>query len=181
MCQHPWIMKTHVLIHIAIATLLVGDANAETPTNSDALYRQGMAAEKAGDPDAARIAYEQALRLNPHNADARFRLGQLKHRRDAIIRHGRQSAFNAVMLPEIRLDDAEFRESLDLLAKLIETQSQGKVAPSFIIQDTSGKLATAKISLQLRNATSGAVLEYMLKMANARARHDEFAIVILPN
>ncbi|MFU8893560.1 MAG: tetratricopeptide repeat protein [Luteolibacter sp.] len=173
-------MKTRVLIITVISTMLGSICPAETAPTSDAFYRQAVAAEKAGDPDAARVAYEQALRLNPHNADARFRLGQLKHRRDAIARHGRQSVFNAVMLPEIRLDDANLRESLDLLAKMIETQSEGKVAPNFIIQDTDGVLADAKISMQLRNVTSGAVLEYILGMVKARARHDEFAIVILP-
>lgn len=85
------------------------------------------------------------------------------------------------MLTELRLEDAELRESLDLLAKLVETQSEGKIAPNFVIQDADGKLANAKISLNLRNVTSGAVLEYMLGMINARARHDEFAIVILAN
>lgn len=84
-------------------------------------------------------------------------------------------------MTELRLEDAELRESLDLLAKLVETQSEGKIAPNFVIQDADGKLANAKISLNLRNVTSGVVLEYMLGMINARARHDEFAIVILPN
>jgi len=180
--HHDRIMKTRTLIHPLISMMLVSLAHAEAPANSDAsFYRQGVAAEKAGDPDAARAAYEQALRINPHHADSRYRLGQLRHRRDAIARHGRQSAFSAVMLPEVRLDDAGLRESLDLLAKMVETQSEGKVAPNFIIQDADGKLANAKLTLQLRNVTSGAVLDYILGMVKARARHDEFAIVILPN
>ena len=170
------------------ATLLIGwvfawaaaFAIAESPANSNQLYQRGLAAERAGDPDAARAAYQQALRANPNHADARFRLGQIGMRRDAIARQGRQNAFNAVMLPQILLDDAGFREALDALANMVEAESEGKVAPNFVIQDTDGKLAEAKITMQLRNVSAGAVLEYMLGMAKARARHDEFAIVIQP-
>lgn len=174
-------MKIHILIVSVIFGFGAGLCLAEPAANSDTLYRQGVAAEQAGDPDAARAAYEQALRLNPRHADATFRLGQLKHRRESIARHGRQAAFNGVMLAEIRLEDAELRESLDLLGKMVETQSEGKVAPNFVIQDADGKLADAKISLKLRNVTAGAVLEYILGIASARARHDEYAIVITPN
>lgn len=173
-------MKTRILIFTLFTAVLTGLVHAQAPANANALYRQGVAAEEAGNPDAAREAYQKALRINPRHADARFRLGQLGMRREAIARHGRQAALASVMLPKIRLDDAGFRESLDALAKLIESESEGKVAPNFVIQDTDGKFADASISLQLRNVTASAALEYILAMANARARHDEFAIVITP-
>jgi len=174
-------MKAHSLIFIATLVFSAGLGFAQAPANADTFYRQGVAAEQAGDADAARAAYEQALRLNPNHADATFRIGQLRLRRDTIARQGRVAAFNGVMLREIRLDDASLRESLDALGTIVESQSESKVTPNFVIQDADGKLADAKITLNLRNVTSGAVLEYMLGMANARARHDEFAIVILPN
>ncbi len=174
-------MKTHFSPILAMLMLLPTGLTAQPAASADAFYRQGVAAEQAGDPDAARSAYAQALRINPQHADATFRMGQLRIRRDSIARQGRQAAFNGVMLQEIRMEDASLRESLEALAKMMETRSEGKVAPNFVVQDPDGKLADAKISLQLRNITSGAVFEYILNMANARARHDEFAIVILPN
>jgi len=174
-------MKARLLIFAICSSFLAGMVTAQTPATSDAYYRQGIAAEQAGDPDAAHAAYVQALQINPRHADARFRLGQLKHRRESLARQGRQAAFSGVMLTEIRFDEASLRESLDALAKMIETQSEGKVVPNFIVQDAEGKLADAKISLQLRNVTSGAAFDYILGMAKARARHDEFAIVILPH
>lgn len=173
-------MKIRILIFTILSSFLVGAVCAETPANANTHYRQGIAAERAGDPDAARTAYQQALRMNPRHADARFRLGQLGMRREAIVRQGRQAALAGVMLPKVRLDDAGFRESLDALAKMIETESEGKLAPNFVVQDPDGKLANASISLQLRNVTASAALDYILAMANARARHDEFAIVITP-
>jgi tetratricopeptide (TPR) repeat protein len=181
LCHVLRIMKTRFLISVICSAFFVGVVSAQQPATSESYYRQGLAAEQAGDPDAARAAYMEALKLNPHNADATFRLGQLKHRRELLIRQGRQTAFNGVMLPEIRFDEASLRESLDALAKVMETQSDGKVAPNFIIQDAEGKFSDAKISLELRNVTSGAVFKYILDMVNARARYDEFAVVILPN
>jgi len=174
-------MKTLVLIFVAMFGFSASSTLAQAPPSADAFYRQGVAAEQAGDAAAARAAYEQALRLNPRHADAQFRIGQLRMRRDTIARQGREATFNRVMLKEIRLDDAKLRESLDTLATMVETQSDSKVSPNFVVQDPDGKLADATITLSLRSVTSGAVLEYILSMANARARHDEFAIVILPN
>jgi len=175
-------MKTLMLIVAAIIGITSAIAFAQQPAaNADAFYRQGMQAEHAGDPDAARTAYEQALRINPRHADATFRLGQLRINRDRIARKGRQAAFNGVMLAEIKLEDAALRETLESLSKMVEARSEGEVAPNFVIQDADAKLADVRISLQLRNVTAGAVLDYVLGMANARARHDEFAIVILPN
>lgn len=174
-------MKIHVLILMVAGVVWVAELSAQPVAGADLYYRQGVAAEQAGDPDAAHRAYQQALRLNPNHADATFRIGQLKLRRDAIARHGRQRAFNSVMLDEIRMDDASLREALDALAVMIETQSEGNIAPNFVVQDADARLERARITLQLRNITSGAAFEYILNMANARARHDEFAIVIVPN
>ena len=173
-------MNIRILIFTILCSFLAGAIHADTPDNANTFYQQGVAAERAGDPDAARQAYQQALRVNPRHADARFRLGQLGMRRAAIVRHGRQAALAGVMIPKVRLDDAGFRESLDALAKMIETESEGKLAPNFVIQDPDGKFADAKISLQLRNVAASAALDYILAMANAHARHDEFAIVITP-
>jgi len=154
---------------------------AESSANAEAFYRQGLAAERAGDADAARAAYEQALRINPRHADATFRMGQLRLRRDVIARQAREKAFNSVMLREIKLEDAELRESLDALAKMVEAITEEQVTPNFILQDPDGRFADVRVTLNLRNVTAGAVLEYMLSSAKARARHDEYAIVILPN
>lgn len=153
---------------------------AEPAANAETFYRQGIAAERAGDVDAARAAYEQALRINPRHADATFRMGQLRLRRDTIARQAREAAFKGVMLKEIKLEDAEFRESLDALAKMVETVTEEQVVPNFVLQDPDGKFESVRVTLNLRNVTAGAVLDYMLDTAKARARHDEYAIVILP-
>lgn len=172
-------MKIHTML-LALTIAIAGSALAETEVTSDTLYRQGIAAERAGDPDAARAAYEQALRLNPKHADARFRLGQVKVRRDTIARQGRQAALTKVILPDVQFSEATLRETLDVLAKRINTGSDGKLSPNFVVQDPGGKLANAKITMQLRNVPASTVLQYILEQTGARARHDEYAIVIQP-
>lgn len=148
---------------------------------AEALYRKGIAAEKAGDPDAARMAYQEALRTNPRHANARFSLGQLKTTSPAIAAKGREAKFGAVMVPEFKLDQATLKESLEALQLIVEKQSKEEVTPNFIVQDPKNVLAEARITLMLKNTPAKGVLQYVLEQAGAKARFDEHAIVILPN
>lgn len=183
-------MKTsRLVIHIlplAVATALASPTSAQTPAASpaqqaEALYRQGKAAENAGDPTAARQAYQKALQVNPHHANARYSLGQLKITSPAIAAKGREVEFGAVMVPEFKLDQATLRESLDALRLIVEKQSNGEVMPNFILQDPKNELGQATITLVLKNMPARGVLRYLLEQAGAKARYDEHAIVILPN
>jgi tetratricopeptide (TPR) repeat protein len=172
-------MKNPILL-FSSSILLAVAAVAETPPNADALVRQGIAAERAGNPDAARAAYEKALQINPNHADARFHLGQVKIRRDTIARQGRQAALTRVVLPTVQFAEASLRESLDALTRSITTQSNGELTPNFVIQDPDGKLNAKSVTMDLRNIPASAALQYILEQTGARARHDEFAIVIQP-
>lgn len=172
---------------VAVATLLIPAfaqppaQNALTPSQqADALYRQGLAAEQAGDPVAAQKALSDALKLNPKHANARYQLGQVKLNSASIAARGREAKFGSVMIPEFRLDDASLHEALEALRILIGRESKEKITPNFVIQDPKGELATAKIALNLKNMPSRAVMQYVLDMAGAKARHDEYAVVISP-
>lgn len=175
------------LIPITVAALLC-QASAETPAakpaapapSAEVLYRQGQAAEKAGDPEAARKAYQEALRLSPNHASSRYALGQLKINADSIAARGREQKFGAVAVPEFRLSDASLQESLDALAVIVERESKKAVAPNFIVQDPKNQFASAKLNLNLKSMPAKAVLKYVLDQANAKARYEEHAIVIEP-
>jgi tetratricopeptide (TPR) repeat protein len=172
-------MKTRILI-VSSLIVLSGILSANPASTPDAHYRRGMAAEQAGDPTAAREAYELALKLNPQHANARYRLGQLKINRGVVAAKGREAKIGAVMLPEIHLEGASVKESLDALAIMIEKQSEGEVTPNFIIQDPEAKLAEAKISFQLKNVPVSAVLNYILTQSRAKVKYDEYAVVVSP-
>lgn len=166
---------------LIVAAALIAQASAQTPApTAEALYRQGQAAEKAGDPAAAQKAYSAALKANPNHANARYSLGQLKLTSGAIAAKGREAKFGAVMIPEFKLDAATLQESLDALRIFVEKQSKDQVTPNFVIQDPKNQFAATKISLNLRLMPAKAVLQYLLEQSGAKARFDEHAIVISP-
>ena len=180
------VMKTpilpRILVPLAIAAASMTQLSAQTAAQrAEALYRQGQAAEQAGDPAAARKAYTEALQVNPNHANARYSLGQLKLTSATIAAKGREAKFGAVMVPEFKLDQATLKESLDALQIIVEKQSNEEVTPNFIVQDPKNALADAKITLVLKNTPAKGVLQYLLEQAGAKARYDEHAIVILPN
>ena len=166
-----------------MAAVLVSMASAQTPApapSADAFYRQGQAAEKAGDPAAAQKAYLEALKLDPGHANARYSLGQLKLTAGSIAAKGHEAKFGAVMIPEFRLDAASLQESLDALRIIIEKQTKQEMTPNFIIQDPKNLLAAAKITLNLKKLPAKGVMQYLMEQAGAKARYDEHAIVITP-
>lgn len=169
------------ILSFIVAATLVSQASAQTTAkNADALYRQGLAAEKAGDPVAARNAYTAALKADPGHANARYSLGQLKLTSGTISIKGRELKFGAVMIPEFKLDEALLQESLDALQIIVERESKNQVTPNFIIQDPKKQLAEVKISLNLKKLPASAVLRYLMEQSGATARFDEHAIVITP-
>lgn len=179
-------MKTpstpRMLVPLLLASALISPLSAETPAQrAQLLYRQGQAAEQAGDPEAARKAYTDALLANPSHPHARYSLGQLKITGPALAAKGREAKFGAVMIPELKLDQAPFKDSLEALQVIVEKQSNEKVTPNFIVQDPKETLSGVKITLVLKNTPAKAVLQYILDQAGAKARHDEHAIVITPN
>ncbi len=168
-------------ISLLVVGSLIAPAFAESPPQSaGALYQRGLAAEKAGDPAAAKKFYTGALKLDPNHADARYSLGQLKLTADNITAKGREAKFNAVPIPVFQLDQATLQEALDALSQIIEKQSKQEVTPNFVIQDPKNLLGSHKISLNLKNLPAQAVLKYLLEQTGAKARYDEHAVVIIP-
>lgn len=173
------------ILSLIVAATLVSPASAQTPAppaapQAEVLYRQGQAAEKAGDPVAAQKAYLGALKADPKHANARYSLGQLKINSASIAAKGRESKFGAIMVPQFKLDAASLQESLEALQVIVEKQSKNTVATNFVIQDPKHQLAEAKLTLNLKNMPAKAVLQYLMEQSGAKARYDEHAIVITP-
>ena len=177
------------ILPLAMAAALAAPLSAQTPTKpvaaspaqqAEAYFLKGKAAERAGDPAAAKQAYLEALRLNPRHANARYSLGQVKINYDSIAAKGREAKFGAVVVPEYRLEEATLAEALQALQMIVEKQSKEEVTPNFIIQDPKHVLPDTKISLVLKNTPARGVLKYVLDQVGAKARYDEHAIVILP-
>ena len=174
------LIRSLVIVATLSAPVLAQSSAPPPAQQAEVLYRQGLAAEKAGDPTAARQAYTAALAANPNHANARYSLGQLKIHGAAISEQGREGKFGAILIPEFRLDAATLQQALEALGVLIERQSKDAVTPNFLIQDPKQQLAATKISLNLKNMPAKAVLQYLMEQAGAKARYDEHAIVIVP-
>ncbi len=170
------------MLFIAWVSMLPLSAQTTAPgQRAELLYRQGQAAEKAGDPETARRAYTEALQVDPKHAHARYSLGQLKITAPKIAAKGREAKFGTVVIPEINLEKAPLNEALEALQVIVEKESADKAAPNIVVHDPQGVLAQAKITLMLKKTPAKAVLQYILDQASAKARYDEHAIVILPN
>jgi tetratricopeptide (TPR) repeat protein len=179
---------TTILIAAACASQAMAQTNNAVSKSSTALptrsaesyYLHGIASEKAGDPDAARSAYAQALKLNPGHANARYRMGELRIQAPAIAARGREAKFGAVMVPEFKVHEASLEECLQALELIVSKESKEEISPNFIIQDPKELLASTKITLNLKKVPASGVMRYLLHQASAKARFDEHAIVVMP-
>ncbi len=166
-------------IVILITCTLISQALAQSPSQqAESLWKQGQAAEKAGDPKAAKACYSNALKADPKNANAIFSLGQLKTSSGAIAAKGREAKFGAVLIPVFQLENASLQEALAAFGRIIEKESKEEVMPNFVIQDPKNVFENKKISLNLKSMPSQAVMKYLLDQAGAKARFDEYAVVI---
>ena len=107
---------------LAAAAFSLTPAQAQQGNASQKAYYTAIAAESAGDIDAAKRSYERALQLNPRNAQARYRLGQLKINGAKIVAKAQERKISSVMIPEFRMDQADFSEALKALAMQTEKQ-----------------------------------------------------------
>ncbi len=171
-------MKTLIaLVVIACASSM---AFADTDLQkAEAYYRQGLLAEKAGDPAKASAAYNAALQLNPQHADARYHAGQVKINAGSIKAGAMEAKLGAVKIPVYQLEDATVSEAITALGQAMEKETGGEIAPNFIIEDPKNRLADTRISMQLKNVPVKAILDYIHSQANTKARYDEHAVVIL--
>ncbi len=147
---------------------------------AEAYYKEGIAAEKAGDPEAAAEAFSAALKLNPGHANARYRAGQVRINAASLTAGATERTIGSVVIPVYQLEEATVQEAIEALSLAMDKTTEGRIAPNFIIEDPKDKLADIRISLQLKNIPSKAILDYIHSQASTKARYDEHAVVIMP-
>ena len=171
-------MKT--LLALLVIAFSVPAALAQSAAQqAEAFYRRGVAAEKAGKPDAAIEAYKAALRLYPGHANARYRVGQVKIHAGDIKSKATEAKIGAVVIPKYQLEDATVQDAIELLAIAMEKETNATIAPNFIIEDPQNKLENVRVTMNLKNIPVKAVLEYLHTQTKTKARYDEHAVVIM--
>ena len=178
--------KILILVVATVTAVMAAPPAAPAPPaesaaqQATALYAKGIAAEESGDVAAARAAYTKALQLNPELANCRYRLKELELNSPKVAAKGREVSLGKIMVPEFHLEAATLQEALDALSLIITKESKGRTAGNFVVQDPDGKLAAAKLTLNLKNVPVSAVMKYLTTQANAKVHYDEHAIVIEP-
>jgi tetratricopeptide (TPR) repeat protein len=167
-------MKKLILMLAVLAAL---PARADTAAE---LYKQGLTAVEEGNVRAAELAFNEVLRLQPNNANARYQLGQLKQNQDSIAARARSRELAQYQIDQIDFSKTEVSEAIVALGILIEKKSKGKFSPNFMIQDPSNKLAEREVTLQVKNLPARAALDMILAQAGASARFEKHAIIIVP-
>jgi tetratricopeptide (TPR) repeat protein len=78
---------------MALAPIVIGLSACGTPTTATSLVAQGLKAQLAGDTSTAENTYQQAIKLDPNNAVARYDLGTVYDRQgntsQAVIEYTR--------------------------------------------------------------------------------------------
>ncbi len=174
-------MKTSVLLLALLAVTIPVSAD-----EADQYYRQGMAAIQQGNPDAAKAAFQTALKLRPDHAQARYQLGQLPARAEGLKAQRRENEIGSIMLPAIDFEEVALSEALAALGQMIETESartlgeDKALVPNFMVQDPGGDLGSKEVTLRLKNIPAKAAINYLLQQVSATARYDEHATVVRP-
>lgn len=169
-----------------ILTALVLSLTPAFADKADDFYRQGMAAAQQGDAVKARALLNEALRLRPDHPYARFQLGRLKGADSSLAAKQRAAKLAAVTV-SVNFQEAELSDALEALSMMVEKQTAEKhgedkaFTPNFMIQDASGQLAQASVTLQLKGVPANKVMDFMLQQAGGNVRYDEHAIIIRPN
>lgn len=173
-------MKKICLIPILILTLPI-TALAEPPKaklSANGWYKKGIAAMRAGDPDQAQTAFENALKVDPRHSPSKYQLGRIPELKLQAKVNKRKTLFEKTIIKEIDFQDATFSESLEALNKFAIEASKDEFAPNFVVQDPKGLLKDRRVTLKLNNIPVSAALKLILDQSGAVARYDEFATVI---
>lgn len=158
-------------------------ALASLPLRADTVadtYKQGLAAVQEGNVEAARIAFNEVLRLQPNNANARFQLNELNTHQDSIAARAREKELGKYTIDKVEFNDLEASEAIAALNMLVEKKSEGKFSPNFTVKDPDKILEQRKVTLNLKGVPATGVLKMILEQANAVARYDKYAIAIEP-
>lgn len=174
-------MKTSLIFGcLLLISSVLATAQDDPAAKAEKYYRQGIVAEQQGNANLARRSFQEALRLNPNHANARYRLIQLSHADGKLAARARKLKLAKVVLPRVELDGASFQEVLDMIDTMVEKQTKGKFVPNFVIQDPTGKLAERNVDLRLRNTPANIVLKYAAEQVGAKIAYDAHAVLIRP-
>ncbi|MDA7868639.1 hypothetical protein N9B29_01035 [bacterium] len=173
-------MTASIAIGLALTCTGVAQSKKEKELSAAAWYQKGMTALKAGDPMAAKTAFENVLKIKPGYTPAKFQLARIPELNARAKVARRKALFEKVMIPEINFNKATLEEALEALNVLILKASDKKLAANFVLRDPKVKVSNQEVTLKMKNIPASVALRYVLDGTGATAKFDEHAIVIKP-
>ena len=169
-------MKRTLILLLAVFAFLPAVAQQ---TVQSALA-QAQKAYLAGDIATAKPLFEQVLASDPKNVTARNYLRMIAVRE---VKPGSAAAverqLQALILPEVKFENATFREAVNALRQFADKASEGKLAPSMVLKDPEA-FEDARVTVHLRNIPFTEALRYVCDLGKAEYRVDQYAVHIQP-
>lgn len=134
-----------------------------------------------GDLVKTQQALQRSLALNPQHGPSYALAIKTRQNRAKFGIQARQRELAKVILPEIDFNDLPFEDVLRDLNDLIEQTTDGVVTPNMVLIDKNDSIKQKKVTLKMKQVPATVVLDYVLNIAGATAKYDQYSITIRPH
>ncbi len=164
-------------IGVRLAFILVMAAGSGVATAADdieTLFQMGRTAYYKGDLEQAHQLLSMVAQQNPRHQETRILLGDIRAKLNASG-SSLKKKYAGVKLAKIEFADVTLQEALDGLRVMSKNASSGQVVPNFIV--TNETLKTKTLSLSLTDVPLTQAIEYVARVAGAKAAYDDHAVL----
>lgn len=161
---------------VAGMILAAGMNEARASDDLQALFQMGRSAYYKGDLEQAHQLLSQVAARQPNHFETKALLAQIRMK----MKGGEGSlkkTYAGVTLSKIEFVDVTLEEAVEALRSISKSASEGKVTPNVIIRDAS--LKDKPLSLQLSNIPLTDAIEYLARLAGARAVYEQHAVMLV--
>ncbi len=153
----------------------IGAAPLRAAENLENLFQMGRDAYYKGDLEQARQLLTMVQAQQPRHQESRILLGQVNAKLKMSAGSSLKLKYSGVKLSKVELTDVTLQEALDGLRALSKNASGGQVVPNFLVTDP--KVAGAKVSLTLTDVPLPTAIDYVARIAGAKATYDQHAVL----
>jgi hypothetical protein len=171
-------INVHCLVVRMALALVAGASLGAAPLRAaddiENLFKMGRAAYYKGDLEQAHQLLSMVEAQNPRHQETRILLADVRMKLRATGTSLKKK-YQGVMISKIEFADVTLQEALEGLRALSKNASGGQVVPNFIVTDT--KVAGNKVSLNLTDVPLTTAIDYVARVAGARASYDQHAVM----
>lgn len=160
----------------AMLMMSAGLMDSKAADDVQALFQMGRSAYYKGDLELANQLLSQVAARQPNHFETKALLAQIRLK----MKGGEGSlkkTYAGVTLAKVEFVDVTLDEAVEALRTISKTSSEGKVTPNIIIKDAS--LKEKPLSLQLNNIPLTDAIEYLARLAGARAVYEQHAVMLV--